>query len=367
MTSVNPKSRTWVKGSPRRPNKTQIVALTVVSLLCLGPVVALIVAMNRPSNPLHLLSEETEIPNDGARVRVTVVSIAPTSGIARVQMSILPSIGLLDGSGLKDPLLLRVNDARGDNTVTFAEGEAVRAVDVSVDLSGNSVERYPFDEYEFGLFFRLELVVSNTEQSADGSVIVTGTTKTESVPITVELAAEVSDFNVDVNELDQDLAVPNEAVGVAYLVHRPLTTTVWAIGVMALMWGLAIVGVMIVWAILIWRIDLPFWAMGYFVGVLFALPPLRDSLPGSPPPGTLLDFVAFYWAVGITGITLITTVGVWLQRAKPEVVAPPAVKKLDAKSNKGSAGDGREDLTTKEHAAITDARPPEPRPDGGGV
>jgi hypothetical protein len=61
----------------------------------------------------------------------------------------------------------------------------------------------------------------------------------------------------------------------------------------------------------------PLWSVGYLVGVLFALAPLRASLPWSPPPGTLLDFVAFYWSIGLVGITLIVTLFIWLQRAHP--------------------------------------------------
>ena len=52
------------------------------------------------------------------------------------------------------------------------------------------------------------------------------------------------------------------------------------------------------------------------VGVLFALPPLRASLPGSPPPGGLVDFVAFYWAVAVVGLTLLALVWLWVREAR---------------------------------------------------
>ena len=101
--------------------------------------------------------------------------------------------------------------------------------------------------------------------------------------------------------------------------HRPATTTVYASWLMLLMWGLAFTGVLIAWAVVIWQVELPMWVFGYFVGVLFALPPLRDSLPGRPPPGTVFDFVSFYWSITLVGITLILLLVMWIRRARWEI------------------------------------------------
>ena len=100
---------------------------------------------------------------------------------------------------------------------------------------------------------------------------------------------------------------------------RPATTTVYAVWLMILIWGLAATGALIVWAVVIWMVEVPFWAFGYFVGVLFALPPLRDSLPGRPPPGTIFDFVSFYWSVTLIGVGLILLLGIWLKRTRATV------------------------------------------------
>src|SRR5690606_30834955 len=96
------------------------------------------------------------------------------------------------------------------------------------------------------------------------------------------------------------------------------TTTVYAIWLMVLMWGLAVTGLLIMWAVVMWMVEVPFWAFGYFVGVLFALPPLRDSLPGRPPPGTIFDFGSFYWSVTIIGANLILVLAIWLRRTHAE-------------------------------------------------
>jgi hypothetical protein len=134
--------------------------------------------------------------------------------------------------------------------------------------------------------------------------------------------SSVNDLNVSVSE-DSVLDSPALAVVDLDVVRRP-STTAYAIWVMLLMWGLAVSGVFIVWAVTIWGAEPPMWSYGYLVGVLFALPQLRNQLPGSPPPGTLLDFVAFYWSIAIVGVSLILTLGIWIRANRPHPPeAPP--------------------------------------------
>jgi hypothetical protein len=104
---------------------------------------------------------------------------------------------------------------------------------------------------------------------------------------------------------------------------RGVSTSIYATWIMVLMWALALAGVGILWAVVIWRVDVPWWGLGYLVGVLFAVPQLREILPGRPPPGTLLDYVSFYWSIAVLGVTLLALVGIWTQRSRP-VRAEPA-------------------------------------------
>ena len=64
---------------------------------------------------------------------------------------------------------------------------------------------------------------------------------------------------------------------------------------------LAAGSVSVVWHVVVEGSPIPFWAWGFMAGVLFALPPLRNGLPGSPPLGSLVDWAAFYWAILVVG------------------------------------------------------------------
>lgn len=326
----------------RRPTKVQITALMLISLLCLGPIAALVSVITRASTPVAMLSAGPEPGNGEVRVVAKVLSVSPTSGTASVRLTVQPALTMIDDSGLTEPLLLRVNDSEGVNVVRFGQGQPVRPIDVVVLLEGPSIERYPFDQYEFTLIFKVERVVDPGTVPEGSESAIGSDAELEPVAMTVDLTAEINDFTVGVTDSTDDLGESVEGIGVDFSVQRPLTTVLWAVGVMVLMWGLAIVGVFIVWAFVMWGIEYPMWAVGYYLGVLFAMPPLRSSLPGSPPPGTLLDFVAFYWAVGIIVVTLMTLIGTWLQRSRaerPALVMPVADPELDealAKAVNGS-------------------------------
>ena len=34
-------------------------------------------------------------------------------------------------------------------------------------------------------------------------------------------------------------------------------------------------------------------------------------------PGTVLDFVAFYWSIAIVGVSLVACLAIWVQRVHP--------------------------------------------------
>lgn len=293
----------------RRPTRTQLVALALVVVLAFGPIVVLVLIIDADSGPVAQLADGRTPPADGARVSIVFTAVSPTTGTVSAQVRVEPQPELLEDESLASDVAMRVNDARGDTTVAFPAGEPLRAVTVTLPLSGRSITRYPFDRYESAILMRLESVADEESDPVP-------------IPVTVDVSSQLGDFDVELDDFTNGRVRAADAFGVAFELSRATTTTVYAVGIMILMWGLALAGVAVLWGVTIWGIEVPFWSVGYLVGVLFALPPLRASLPGSPPPGTLLDFVAFYWSVGLLGITLIVVMAVWLQRARP-VRRPP--------------------------------------------
>lgn len=296
-----------------RPTRVQIAALVLLTVFSLGPVVALVIVLQADADPVSVLAEvPPDLPDDAARVNVTIASVSPVLGEMRTRLLLVPPEQLRDGGRLTEPLTMLVNDARGQTIVNFVEGQTPGPVEVTLALGGGSVNRYPFDQYRSDLLLVIsrDRVVDGLAAASDGrdEDIFTG-----AVPTVVQLTTSLADFSFSVTPPDPE----SLAVRMGIDLQRSTATTVYATGIMILMWGLAITGVLIAWAVVTWGVEAPFWVYAYLVGILFALTPLREALPGRPPPGTLVDYVAFYWSVSILGTTLLLLVLLWIRRSRP--------------------------------------------------
>ncbi|MEY9874671.1 disulfide bond formation protein DsbB [Streptacidiphilus sp. MAP12-33] len=62
-------------------------------------------------------------------------------------------------------------------------------------------------------------------------------------------------------------------------------------------------------------------ALGWMAATLFALVGLRNAAPGSPPIGSLMDYVAFFWAEGIIAASLAVTVALAIRNERRDLAA----------------------------------------------
>jgi Domain of unknown function (DUF4436) len=66
-------------------------------------------------------------------------------------------------------------------------------------------------------------------------------------------------------------------------------------------------------------------AFAYLAALLFAFPLIRQTLPGNPGPGTLIDVVAYYWTEVIVAATLVVLLIRWIGlQSRPRPKDPPA-------------------------------------------
>ena len=175
----------------RRPTKTQLAALTLVTILSFGPIVALLAVIGRDSGPVASLSTGRTPPDDGAKVDVSFTAVSPSTGTMTALVQVEPFPGLLDEQGLTDELVMRVNDARGDTSIVFPAGEPLRAVTVTLPLSGRSISRYPFDRYRSAVLMRLEHPTG-------------AETEPEPVRFTVDVSSQLADFDVGLDDFTFD-------------------------------------------------------------------------------------------------------------------------------------------------------------------
>ncbi|WP_052070016.1 DUF4436 family protein [Streptacidiphilus albus] len=62
-------------------------------------------------------------------------------------------------------------------------------------------------------------------------------------------------------------------------------------------------------------------ALGWMAATLFALVGLRNAAPGGPPIGSLMDYVAFFWAEGIIAAGLACTAALGVRNERRSIAA----------------------------------------------
>ncbi|RAG81929.1 DUF4436 domain-containing protein [Streptacidiphilus pinicola] len=105
---------------------------------------------------------------------------------------------------------------------------------------------------------------------------------------------------------------------------RSRATFILAWFMMAAMWALAL-AVLGGAEVLVRRRHGMVWpALGWMAATLFALVGLRNAAPGSPPIGSLMDYVAFFWAEGIIAASLAVTVALAVRNERRDMAAARA-------------------------------------------
>ncbi|MDI3417050.1 DUF4436 family protein [Streptomyces luteolus] len=218
--------------------------------------------------------------------------------VLRVMVTPRGSLGEAGGISPARTLTLQTSPSiRTD--LTFPAHSRIATVDVPVTLTGGSITDYPFDAYAAVLEFG----------AVQGG---------EAVPVHMTLSNNDALFSalVEASEAD-DVAV--FSVDLA----RSSSVLVFAVFMMAAMWALALAVLIGTWFLVSRGKGLTWPALGWMAATLFALAAFRNTAPGTPPIGSLLDYIAFLWAETLIAFCVVTVV-VMGMRAEAVASEPPA-------------------------------------------
>lgn len=261
-------------------------------LLVVALPIALAVAFLRsqPDDPAQLVLREPDPPGNvaGLRVSATMKQLNTTIGELLVQLTFSPNLALAGTDGLRDTIEVQVNDNSGNGTLVFFRGSSMQPRAVTVSVTGSRVQQYPFDDYRALINVNASFADSRTQ-----------------IPVAMDVVAALSDFRATATDVREEGA-PGARV-VATIV-RENGVVLWAVLFMILCWLLAGSVTVLTYLVLVRTDAVPFWLWGFIIGILFALPNLRNSLPGDPPFGSTVDWGAFYWSVLILALCLIALV-----------------------------------------------------------
>jgi hypothetical protein len=238
-----------------------------------------------------------------ARVRLYVqpIRIDPLNDSLQVRISVVPDPSLAEAATIADrDYLLKIRRGKQVEHVPIRANQPLPEVTFEFDLDGGDVRDYPLDRYVSVMTF------------AAGQLAQDGTQT--SLPIRVTAWEGLLGFDVD------GQAAPTRRPG-----ELQITFDIRRTGAVSF-FGLAIYGAMTVMAICTLTIgSLVFMGVrrievslaGVLGAVIFALPALRNALPGAPPFGVRGDILIFFWAELAAIIALCLVVAAWAHRGAP--------------------------------------------------
>ncbi|MGW5469683.1 DUF4436 family protein [Streptomyces chartreusis] len=214
---------------------------------------------------------------------VQSVDAAGRELVLRVWVTPRGSLGEQGGAAPVADLSLQTSGATlGD--LEFAAHERLTTRDVQVALTGGSISDYPFDTYETDIAFRARL----------GG---------EQVPVRMLFSNNDTLFSVSA----EPVPARQEAV-VALGLARSGSLLVFAVFMMVAMWALAASVLIGAWYLTTGSDGLVWPGLAWMAATLFALAAFRNTAPGTPPIGCVLDWFAFLWAESIIALCLVTVV-----------------------------------------------------------
>ncbi|WP_267888449.1 DUF4436 family protein [Nocardia yamanashiensis] len=221
---------------------------------------------------------------DRVDLGIWVGKIDPATQTATVEVLAQPRGALADKSGFFTKDALVYTSALKADPIKIKAGEPISAAEVKVVVEG-TITDYPFDSYQALLAFD---VYSDDQRLPVAATVTSGDTL-------FELAESPQ---------------PGVEAGIDITVHatRSLPTLVFALFIMMLMLGLALAAATACFYVLKGRRGLMFPACSMMGALLFALVPLRNAVPGSPPIGSVIDFASFFLAEGIISAALVGSV-----------------------------------------------------------
>jgi hypothetical protein len=237
---------------------------------------------------------------DGIGVAARVVGVDPATDAMTVRLEFAPLGSFRTGEiVLNRAVNVFISTAKGRSLVRFPAGTVMSPTEATVALQDGELLDYPFDSYHTNL-----VIFAEDEHGDD-------------VPVSEEVSTGFNGFRINTSRGDFR--------GFPYAkfhLRRATTTIFFAVFIMVVFWAVALSAFALAIMLVERRRKFEAGFTGFLAALLFALPTVRNNLPGSPPIGSLNDFLAFFWTEGICALALVIVVVTWVVRKLPGASPP---------------------------------------------
>lgn len=242
---------------------------------------------------------ENPLSGDSTAVTVDIQDIHSNNSVLLANLTVSPALALLDPQthALNEDLSVVITSAVTASRRTWPKGTLPDVLPISLALTGDIAD-WPFDRYRSGPV-AVQLFAGTTRKPEGAAVTVVDRLLGWKVGVTPIGKAEVSPtYRLDL--------------------HRTLSTAAFGVAMLGVLIALAALALFV--AVKTMRNKRKFQPpmTTWYAAMLFAVMPLRNALPDSPPFGAWIDITVVLWVIIVLVISMSLYISCWWRHLRPE-------------------------------------------------
>jgi hypothetical protein len=237
---------------------------------------------------------------DATIVQLSLEEMKPVANRLTVNVLAYPGVALYDNrfGVLANDVAVRLYPTSNLGDLQYPKGKAPAQLSTTIEAHGDP-GNWPFDSYK-------------TEPISADAFVGSGDNR-KKVPARVEVTGELDGWDVKVNRVHDPTALPtsshaSDTGDVVITLRRAKGPLIFDLGICLVLIALPTLALLVAIPMALGRRKfLPPFATWYAAN-LFAIVPLRNILPGAPPPGSWIDQAIVQWVL----IALVTAMSLYI-------------------------------------------------------
>jgi hypothetical protein len=286
---------------PKKRSRPRIVIGVIILMVIVTVYVLSLLGVHQlqeaaaPLPPLDL----SQGGGDATIVQLRLEELKPTANRLTVNVLVYPGISSYDNrfDVLATDVAVRLYPTSDLGDLHYPKGKAPAQLSTTVEAHGD-VGNWPFDTY--------------TTEPISADAFVGSGENIKKVPARVEITGELDGWDVSVNRVHDPAALPTQRGSdngnVVITLRRAKGPLIFDLGICLVLIALPTLALLVAIPMALGRRKfLPPFATWYAAN-LFAIVPLRNILPGAPPPGSWIDQAIVQWVL----IGLVTAMSLYI-------------------------------------------------------
>jgi hypothetical protein len=285
---------------PKREPPRIAIGVCILAAVIIAYVLSLfgVHFLQRSEGPLPPL-DLSQGGGDATIVQLRLEELKPVANRLSVEVLAYPGVAQYDNrfDVLANDVAVRLYPTSDLGDLQYPKGKAPAQLSTTIEAHGDP-GNWPFDSYQ-------------TEPIAADAFVGTGDNR-KKVPARVEVTGALDGWQVSVNRVHDPSALPtsraSDTGSVVITLKRAKGPLIFDLGICLVLISLPTLALLVAIPMAMGRRKfLPPFATWYAAN-LFAIVPLRNILPGAPPPGSWIDQAIVQWVL----IALVTAMSLYI-------------------------------------------------------